>query len=177
MKLGAKIFGFLSGLLILYLFVGFLLPGQWEARTEAVLSQTPSQVFPFLNRVDAWAEWNAMPESGSHRVGPESGPGAGLDWDDPQYGRGQFRILVAEPDSAVEYEVLIEGGSLRITGRLELFPEAEGTKVRWVERGDFGRNPLMGYAARGMGASQSEAMNANLDRLRWLLAEGSGEGR
>ena len=47
MKLGAKIFGALSGVLILYLVLGLLLPGRWEAEAEAVLPAPPSTVFPF----------------------------------------------------------------------------------------------------------------------------------
>jgi len=175
-KLGAKIFGVLSGVLIVYLLLGLLLPGTWEAETEATLPYPTPVVFPFLNRVDRWTQWNTMPDSGLQLVGPGEGVGAGLEWDDPQYGKGQFRILTSRLETLVEYEVLIEGGSLRIHGSVDLEAEGETTRLRWVERGDFGRNPLMGYAARGMGASQREAMQANLQRLLLLLGEVEGGG-
>jgi hypothetical protein len=92
-----------------------------------------------------------------------------LDWDDPRYGKGTYRVLLSDPGNLVEYEVRIEGGSLTIQGTLSLEPEGGGTHLRWLERGDFGRNPLMGYAARGMAGSQGEAMRANLDSLTALL--------
>jgi hypothetical protein len=142
LKLGAKIFGALSGVLILYLLMGVLLPGTWEAEVDAVVPAPPDSVFPFLNRPDQWVLWNAMPESGSSYVGPAEGAGSGLDWDDPRYGKGTYRVLLSDPGNLV---------------------------VRWLERGDFGRNPLMGYAARGMAGSQGEAMRANLDSLTALL--------
>ena len=70
-----------------------------------------------------------------------------------------------------EYEVQVEGGALEIRGVLSLSPEGGGVRLLWSERGDFGWNPLMGYAARGMGASQEEAMRSNLKTLQGLLDE------
>ena len=175
MKLGAKIFGVLSLGLVLFLLLGILLPGTWMAETEATLSAPPSTVFPFLNRMDQWILWNPVPESGSGVMGPPEGAGAGLSWDDPQYGEGSFQILVSELDSRVEYEVLVEGGSLKIHGRLSLSSEGDGTRLHWVEEGDFGRNPLLGYTARGMASSQREAMGSRLEALRSLLDAGEAK--
>ena len=169
------IFGILSGILVLYLLLGFLLPGTWEAKAEAAFPYPPSEVFPYLNRMDLWVQWNPPPESGVETMGPEAGVGAGIGWDDPQYGEGQLQIVASTVDSLVEYDVKIEGGSLQIHGSLALLSQGTGTLISWLEQGDFGWNPLMGYAARGMGASQAEAMRWNLERLRSLL-EGPGPG-
>jgi hypothetical protein len=171
-KLGAKIFGALAGVLILYLLLGLLLPGTWEAEIEAHFSAPPATVFPYLNRVDQWILWNPMPESGSGAAGAPQGVGAELRWDDPQYGRGSYLITVSHPNAEVGYEVEIEGGPLRIRGSIELTAEGSGTHLTWKEIGDFGRNPLMGYAARGMADSQAEAMRSSLQTLRRLLGEG-----
>ncbi len=168
MKLGAKIFGALSGVLILYLLLGLLLPGRWEAEADMVLHAPPSALFPYLNRMDRWVLWNPGPESGSEFVGPVEGVGAGLQWDDRQYGEGRLLILVSEADARVEYEVQVEGGSLTIHGVISLSPEGDGTRLQWTERGDFGWNPLMGYAARGISASQGEAMRWKLETLSRL---------
>jgi hypothetical protein len=179
-KLGAKIFGVLSGVLILYLLLGLLLPGTWEAEADIVLPAPPSAVFPYLNRMDRWVLWNPGPESGSEFVGPAEGVGAGLQWDDRHYGEGRLLILVstAPPpgaggdmsaaDARVEYEVQVEGGSLTIHGVISLSPEGNGTRLQWTERGDFGWNPLMGYAARGISTSQGEAMRWKLETLSRL---------
>jgi len=164
-KLGAKIFGALSGILLLYLLVGLILPGTWEAEVETTLSAPPEAVFPYLSQIDRWLEWNPMPESGMEKVGPPSGAGAGLEWDDPQYGSGRMTILESQENGKVVYRVEVEGGRLQIRGILELMPEGTGSRLRWTEQGDFGWNPLMGYAARGMAGSQGEAMRASLDSL------------
>lgn len=175
MRLGAKIFGALSGVLILFLLLGLLLPGKWEAEVDIVLPAPPSTIFPFVNRMDRWVLWNPMPESGSEIQGPSEGVGSGLHWDDPQYGEGRVQILVSEKDVLVEYEVLVEEGSLMIHGTFSLSPSGTETRVHWVEKGDFGWNPLMGYAARGMSTAQGEAMRSSLETLRTRLGEGIPE--
>jgi len=164
-KWGARIFGALAGILLLYLLVGLLLPGTWTATEEAVLPVPPSAVYPYLSRISAWGAWTPFPETGLEVFGPSDGVGAGVRWDDPRYGKGEARIVEARQDTAVGYEVLIEGGALKIRGSLTLIAEGEGSRVRWVENGDFGWNPLMGYAARGMASTQGEAMKSSLLRL------------
>jgi len=168
-SLGAKVFGGVSAAFILFLLGGLLLPGTWKAETVTILPAPPSAVFPYLNGMEGWVQWNPMPESGSEIQGPPEGVGATLSWDDAQYGKGEARILASEEDGGIEYEVLIEGGSLRIQGSFLLAPEEGGTRLQWVETGDFGWNPLLGYAARGMGESQAEAMRWKLETLRALL--------
>jgi hypothetical protein len=170
LKLGAKIFGILGGVLCLYLVVGLLLPGTWEARVEVDLPYLPEQVFPFLNGIDQWQRWMPMPESGAEPFGPREGVGAGLLWDDPRYGRGKIEIAESVPGSRVSYVVEVEEGALLIHGVLELAGNGGRSLLRWEEKGDFGWNPLMGYAARGMGSSQEEAMRSSLEELRRLLA-------
>ena len=170
MKTGAKVFATLSGVLLLFLLVGLLLPGTWRAETEAFLDATPGQVFPFINRLGDWEAWTPFPGTGLEEFGPAEGVGAGLRWDDPGYGSGEARIVASRTNEGVEYEVRIEGGRLRIRGKITLQLQGEGTRVVWVEEGDFGRNPLLGYTARGMASSQGEAMRASLQRLAEAVA-------
>lgn len=170
MKLGAKLFGFLAGLLLLYLLVGFFLSGKWEAQAEALLPTTPDRVFPLIQDPMAWSRWSSMPETGAERFGEETGVGAGFRWDDPRYGRGTMEIISAVQEREVQYRVDVEGGALAISGILTLEQVPEGTRVEWRERGDFGRNPLLGYAARGMARSQGRALQESLERLALLLS-------
>jgi len=172
MKLGAKFFGTLSGLLLLYLLLGLLLPGRWEAEAEAVIEASPEEVFPFLNNLEAWTQWSPMPETGVETFGSVSGVGAGLRWDDPQYGDGEVRIISSQTNSAVGYEVEVEGGALKIQGILSLEGDEGATRIIWRESGDFGWNPLMGFAARGMASSQGEAMRESLTTLGQLVTQG-----
>lgn len=170
MKIGAAIFGGLSALLLIFLLVGFLLPGTWEAEADIILPESPVSIFPLLDSPEAWEEWFPMPEAGVEHFGNPRGAGAGIRWDDPQYGKGEMRITLSSPDSLIGYEVEIEGGSLVVRGELALSPVPGGTRVFWKEEGDFGRSPLMGYAARGMAGSQGEALKESLEALRRLVS-------
>ena len=172
MKLGAKIFGGLSIVLLLFLLIGIALPGTWRAEQEALFPGTPADVFPFLNSLLAWEAWTPFPEAGLESFGPAEGIGAGIRWDDPQYGRGEAQITGSSAGREVSYEVKIEDGRLTIQGRMTLLSEAGGVRIRWVEEGDFGWNPLMGYASNGMAGAQGEAMGASLERLRVLVGGG-----
>ena len=169
MKLGARIFGILSGLFILYLLLGLLLPGTWEARVEKVIHAPPERVFPLLNELEAWSRWSPMPQAGTSTFGPPRGPGAGLRWDDPQYGKGEVTIVSSRENQLLEYRVEVEGGALEIRGRLALEPTGEGTRIFWSEAGDFGWNPLLGYAARSMSSSQAEVMAESLETLARIV--------
>lgn len=169
MKTAARIFGLLAGLLVLFLLVGILLPGTWEANADIFLRHPPEKVFPFLDTPEAWEEWAAIPAEGTEVYGPHRGVGSGVRWSDPQYGDGQMEISASVRDASVEYAVTVEGGSLLIQGAMVLEPEGDGTRVRWRESGDFGWNPLLGYTARGMKDSQGAALRASLERLGELL--------
>jgi uncharacterized protein YndB with AHSA1/START domain len=177
LRLGAKIFGVLAGILVLYLAVGLLLPGTWEAEEDIRLPFPPAAVFPYLERVDQWRQWTPMPQSGVTELGPEAGPGAGLQWDDPQYGKGRMEILAVQGDTLVEYRVAVEDGTLQIRGSLRLRSRERGSQLVWRETGDFGWNPLLGYAARSMARSQGSAMRSSLERLRSLIEEAHGRPR
>jgi len=165
MKLGAQVFGALSAALLLFLLLGLLLPGTWKAEAAIFVPAPPSAVFPLINRLTSWGDWTPIPETGLEAFGAAEGVGAGLRWDDPQYGSGETRIVGSRQDAEVEYEVEVEGGALKIRGSLFLEPEEAGTRIRWVEEGDFGWNPLMGYATGRMASSQEEAMRESLGKL------------
>jgi len=174
MKLGATIFGILAFAALLFLGLGVLLPGTWEAEVAMVLPAPSSEVFPFFNNLEAWADWSPMPAGGAATFGASAGVGAGLRWDDPQYGSGEVRIVESIPDQQVAYEVEIEGGSLEIQGAISLEDSQGETLVRWRESGDFGWNPLLGYTARRMQKSQSRAMEESLKSLARILRPTSG---
>jgi hypothetical protein len=82
-----------------------------------------------------------------------------------------MRVLSSDPPRSLTYRVSVEEGDLVIHGTLTLGEQDGGTRLLWVEEGDFGWNPLLGYAARGMADSQARAMEESLNALRALLSE------
>lgn len=166
---GTLVLGGGAVLLIAFLTLGFLLPGRWTARAETTVRVPPEAVLPYLDSPEGWREWTTWPDSVS-RSGPERGAGATMSWNDPDVGTGSFRIEAAGPDQ-VRYAVAVEGvgGMMRTRGTFTLMPGGEGTTLRWVEEGDLGNNPLMGYWALFMKRAQGAELQKSLDRLAGIL--------
>jgi len=163
-----KVLGTGAALLSLFLLIGLLLPGDWEATATHTIAAPAEDVMPFLDSPEGWRQWTPWPEEGVDRSGPSRGPGARLSWNDPELGSGSFTIVSAEPER-VEYAVEVDEGTMVSNGVIALTPANGGVRVDWHEQGDLGRNPLMGYWALSMGRAQSEELTKGLERLDSLV--------
>ncbi len=166
----AKIFGFLGALLVAFMAVGFWLPGTWSAEASVEIPTAPESVYPVLADLTRWDEWTPWGNVESVLSDPSAGPGAVRSWDDDQYGAGSVTITESRPPELVRYRVRI-GESAEVIGELQLRASSAGSVVTWREEGNFGRNPLMGYVARGMSDSQASQLSESLGRLRALWTE------
>jgi carbon monoxide dehydrogenase subunit G len=158
--------------LIVLIGVGFLLPTDWEASAEGVVPAPPDVVLTFLDSPEGWQAWTPWPDS-LERTGPARGAGASISWNSRELGSGTFRVERSTPDE-VSYVVRVDGAVnavMETRGTVELSPEGEGTRLRWREEGDLGRNPLMGYWALSMDRAQSTELGKSIDRLAEVIDE------
>lgn len=169
MSIGVKFFGGGAVLMLLFLGVGFLLPGSWAVERERTLPAPPEAIFPYLNSPARWEAWVPWPEAGARFEGPPEGPGAARGWDDPEWGDGLFTITAQDAPLRVAYEVAVEEGRMITRGTVTLDPRGDSTRVRWREEGDFGRNPLMGWVARFMDRLQGRELERSLARLEEVV--------
>ncbi|MBW3535753.1 MAG: SRPBCC family protein [Gemmatimonadetes bacterium] len=156
--------------MILFLGIGLALPGTWTAERSATLDAPPERVFAWVDAPAAWQSWTAWPDVALERAGPERGEGASVRWADDTWGEGVFTITASEPPRELRYEVRVQEGSMVTRGSLRLEPAGPGTRVTWRESGDFGWNPLMGYAALGMDRMQGAELEKGLARLDSVAA-------
>ncbi|MEJ2204242.1 MAG: SRPBCC family protein [Gemmatimonadota bacterium] len=170
-SIGTRILGGGAAVLLLFLAVGFLLPGTWSAERSAVMSVPPSAIFPLLDSPEGWRRWTPWPDSGLVAAGPARGPGSRMEWSSRDLGDGFFEIVDIRDDVSVTYHVEVQGGAMRTEGRIDLEEVPEGTRVTWLEEGDFGPNPLMGYWARFMDGAQEAEMEKGLVRLEKAAGE------
>jgi hypothetical protein len=161
--------------LTLFLLIGYLLPGDWEAHATRVVVGVPEDVLPYVDSPEGWQRWTPWPEDGVERSGPDRGAGARISWDDPELGSGSLTIDESGPEG-IGYSVDVGDGAMLSTGTITLVPDGEGVRVDWYEEGDLGRNPLMGYWALSMGRAQGEEMAKGLERLDSLVT-GSAPSR
>ena len=170
---GTKVLGTGALILLSLLGLGVVLPATWEAEATVLLPGGPDAAFTYLDSPAGWLAWTPWPDS-STISGPPRGVGATLLWDDPEFGSGVFTIVQADAPTHVSYRVEVNDGRMSTDGTLELNPEGTGTRVRWREEGNLGRNPLMGYWALSMDRAQSDELRKSLDRLALLLADSTG---
>ena len=164
----AKVFGGIGTVLIILMLIGFVLPGTWSAEASIQIEASPTEVFPFLNDLSRWDTWTNWGDLESEVSDPSVGVGASRSWDDPNFGSGSVTIISNGPPTFVRYEVEIEGGA-SVGGELNIEGLGEASRVTWREEGDFGRNPLMGYVARGMAKSQGAQLAEGLEKLRYIF--------
>jgi hypothetical protein len=173
LRIGAWVSGAIAAASIGFLAVGYFLPSTWDTGAEAWIDAPVEAVYPWIHGAGGWLAWTPVPDAGVERFGPEAGSGSGYRWDDPAFGAGVFTITAGAPPLKVAYEVEVEGGRIRIQGRVDLEPEGSGTRVRWSESGDFGRNPMLGYMAGRMESLQGEQLRQSLEVLRGLVEDGA----
>lgn len=166
----ARVFGGIALLLLTFIGVGILLPGEWTVEARTVVDVAPDSVYSVISRVRSWPEWMPWPESGAEFSGPAAGAGASFRWDDEVYGTGSFTIEEAEPGRLVAYRVSVEDGAVVIDGRLKLQSRDGGTEIRWMEEGDAGWNPLVAFAALTQGDQQAAQLQQTLDELGAYLS-------
>ena len=168
-SMGTIVLGGGALLLMGFLFVGFLLPGTWEATRSLHIDSAPESIFPHLDSPTAWRGWTALPDTGLTMEGPPRGAGASMSWHHPEWGTGSFEIVEAQSPTLVRYTVEVQEGTMRTDGVLELTRDEGGTLVTWTESGDFGWNPLMGYWGLFMGRAQGRELDKNLAGLAQLV--------
>ena len=172
-SIGTRVLGGGAALLIVFLVVGFFLPGTWSAQGSVQIDAPPVAVFPWLDAAGAWTRWTPWPDTGLVMAGPAHGVGSVISWDNTDLGDGRFEIVEADRPSMVRYRVEVQKRTMRTDGTLHIEPREGGTFVRWQEQGNFGHNPLMGYWARFMRKAQSAEMAKDLTRLKGLVEGGA----
>lgn len=155
------------------LVVGALLPGTWETRRSIRIDGTADSVYAWIDAPARWTEWTVWNSVETTAEGPDRGEGAARRWDDDYVGDGRFVIAMSAPPDSLRYRVEVEGGQIRTWGLFRLEPANGGTRVTWSEAGDFGWNPLMGFAARSMDRIQGTELERGLRRLKALVETGS----
>lgn len=147
------------------LLVGALLPGAWWAEAAWTVQAPPERIYPLLAAPERWDEWTPWPGMAFSYDGPSSGVGARRTWDDPGVGAGSFTVVDAEPPSLIRYRVEVDGGEVVTRGAFRLERTDAGTRVSWREEGDFGANPLLGWAALSMRRNHGAELERRLHDL------------
>ena len=133
--------------IVLFVLVGFLLPGNVHVERSVVVSASPSAVFPHLCDFQAtqkWSPWAKRDENIQNEyTGTPCTVGHKNTWksEKPDVGNGSQTIAAIEQDKKVE-TTLDFGEHGTANAQLILVPEGDGTKVTWGFDSDMGMNPI-----------------------------------
>jgi hypothetical protein len=145
-----KILIALAAWVALVLVVGFVLPSKYRVERSTTIHAPAEAVYAqvaHLERWQDWAPWNAGKYPGNQWMfgGSAVGVGAVRSWSGEDVGTGTLSLTEADPKTGVAYDMSLEDGRYLLHGRISFSPEGEGTRVTWVDEGDLGGGPLVGY--------------------------------
>jgi hypothetical protein len=134
----------------LVLAVGFVLPSTYRVERSTTIRAPAEAVYAqvaHLARWQDWSPWNAGKYPGNQWMfgGPAVGVGSVRSWSGEDVGTGTLSLTEADPKTGVAYDMSLEDGRYLLHGRISFSPEEEGTRVTWVDEGDLGGGPLVGY--------------------------------
>lgn len=155
---------------ILLILVSFFLPSTYRVERSLAINATPEVLFPYLNELRRWPEWTAWntnrePSLVYIQAGPASGEGAVLSWT-ARSGAGSIRLVESEQNSGIVYELNFNEGRFISTGRVDLIPVTNGTRVVWSNYGSFGRNPVGRYLGLLMDKWMGSDFETGLQNLK-----------
>jgi uncharacterized protein YndB with AHSA1/START domain len=153
--------------------VGLFLPRQYAVERSIEIAAPPAKIFPLLEDPHAWTKWTVWqqrdPQMKLDYRGPEKGQGAGWSWDSKTEGKGSMEFTRVEASRLVEYRLAFPEFNMSSTGKLELTPAGNNTKVTWTNAGDLGRNPITRYFGLVMDSMVGKDFRAGLENLKALV--------
>ena len=138
---------FISGVLftfsILAIIAWVILPGDFEIKEEITVEATETEVFEVLNDLSSWEQWvfdrsveqKPKIEMASTKI---EGIGASMVWAYKEGNRIQVTIEEAIPPKRLllSFNDLANTESTKIL--IEISPLQNGSKVLWIQKGDYG---------------------------------------
>ncbi|HND29150.1 MAG TPA: SRPBCC family protein [Myxococcota bacterium] len=158
------------GLVLGVLLYGSLLRTHWRVERHTIIDAPVAVIHPLVDSPKEWTRWVASGSTpGTEAFGGERGVGAGLRWE-----KGELEIIASDPEVGVRYETRLQELPPS-EGSLSYSQAQGGTKVTWIDEGDYGRWPLGGYVVSRIERSVGRRCDRSLRSLT-LLAERQAQG-
>lgn len=130
-------------LLVLATGAALMMPSKWHVERAVSVKAKPETIYASvadLKQWETWAAWNkAMDPSAKWDFsGSAVGQGAVMSWKGSKMGTGTLTLTKGDPKTGISYEMKMERMQTPAIGTIAFAAEGEGTKVTWVDDGDFG---------------------------------------
>jgi uncharacterized protein YndB with AHSA1/START domain len=129
--------GVAAGAVVLFLGAVMMQPDHSHIERSKVVKATPADVYPQLNDMNHWVEWNPWrdyePTAKVTVSENPAGKGAWYTWEGEETGRGKMTIIeTVDNQKVVDSLEFIEPFASKATVTFTLSPEGEGTRVVWA---------------------------------------------
>jgi effector-binding domain-containing protein len=138
----------LLGLLIivvLFVIVGFFLPGKVEMSRSVSVNAPPEYAFEEVNSLEKWNEWsywNSIDTAVKINYGDKrEGAGAFYTWDGKVLGQGKLTTTESVPNSSIKQDLEFTDNGVA-NAWYDFKPSGDSTKVTLGFSTDFGMNPI-----------------------------------
>ena len=140
----------------------------------------PAQIYPLVaDFKTGWPQWSGfdLEDSSIHYTysGPDNGIGTERSWTSNKMGDGSQKIIKADPQTGIEFELIMRQNPIPIAGKIVFEPLGNSTKVTWHDDGDMGKNIVFRYMAKFMDKMMGKIFETSLATLK-SKAEQNSEG-
>ena len=137
-----KILIVLALIIVVFLIVVALQPGEFQVSRSTTIAATPAEIFPEVNdfhRMEKWSTWSHMdPAMKVTYEGPEAGEGAIYRWvsDNNKVGQGSMTIVKSQPPELIRINLeFIKPFAGVCPIEFTFRPDPAGTAVTWTMSG------------------------------------------
>lgn len=168
------VLGALLALILLVVLIGALRPSDFRTARSLLVGATPDRIFPYINSLKRFQEWNPFkdrdPAARLEFSGPEEGPGARFHWiGNPQMGEGIMTIVSATEPSKVTVDLqFIKPFAGHNQGEFVLESKTDGTLVTWSMSGKYALIPRIMGLFINMDKMIGRDFETGLQRLKVL---------
>jgi len=158
------------GVIVVFIIVGFFLPGTIQVSRSIVVHAPPQASFDEVNNLERWPNWSywsTLDTAMKVTYGtPTSGTGAWYSWEGPDVGKGKFTITESIPHSSVKGDLdFMEQGTAQAWYTFE--PQGDDTNVTMGFSSEFGYNPFMRWIGVTLLKSEMDKSFAyNLEHIK-----------
>lgn len=147
MKLVKNISIVVGALIALFIVIGLFLPRTWEVSRSLTMAASKHRIYAEVANLHNFTKWSPWTDEKDKTLqytysGPEIGVGAQQDWTSEKMGKGWLKVVKADPETGIVYDLFIDMGSMQssLTGTMDFESTGDQTTVTWTDRGDSGNN-------------------------------------
>jgi len=158
-----------GALVLVVVVVGLLLPTQYTVRRSLVMGVSSDVIHQYvgdLSQWEAWAPWKEEDPSLVVTLGAKTvGIGASQSWVGKD-GDGSLKVTAFSQTKGIEYDLFLDGCSIKCRSALHYRTKDEGTEVTWIMKGDFKLPVVGGFLALMMDSMVGPMFERGLENLK-----------